>query len=233
MADVSFSGDATVVDGTAVAASTGSASLVGGVYNDAIATLGSGNGGLARLTQYRALHVNLRDASGNAVSVGGGTQYVEDVGLGAVGAATGTLTMGRASAAAPTSVSADADAAAVWVSRFGALNVILRDTSGAYVSPGSPAKPGTGTQSSVASSASDTTILASNSNRLGAAIYNDSTQVLYLLLASGTASATAFTVKVASGGYYELPPNMAGYTGVIKGLWASANGNARVTEWTA
>jgi hypothetical protein len=73
-------------------------------------------------------------------------------------------------------------------------------------------------------------ILASNSSRLGATIYNDSTAALYLLLASGSASATNFTVKVAADGYYEVP---FGYTGAIDGVWASnASGNARVTEFS-
>jgi len=87
----------------------------------------------------------------------------------------------------------------------------------------------TGTQTSVAASASDVTILAANENRKGAAIYNDSSAVLYLLLASGTSSTTNHTVQVAGGWLYEVP---FGYTGVIKGIWASATGSARVTEFT-
>lgn len=87
----------------------------------------------------------------------------------------------------------------------------------------------TGTQTSVASSASDGTILASNAARLGASIYNDSTAILYLLLASGTSSTSNYSVQLAAnGGYFEVPFN---YTGVIKGIWASANGNVRVTEY--
>jgi len=75
-------------------------------------------------------------------------------------------------------------------------------------------------------------ILASNSNRLGATIFNDSTADLYLLLGSGAnASTTNFSVKVAAGGYYEVPFN---YTGAIDGVWGAAgSGNARVTEFTA
>lgn len=87
----------------------------------------------------------------------------------------------------------------------------------------------TGTQTSVASSATDVTILASNANRLGATIYNDSTQILYLLLASATSSTSLYSVQLVAGAYFEVP---FGYTGVIKGIWASANGNARVTENT-
>lgn len=95
-----------------------------------------------------------------------------------------------------------------------------------------------GNQTTVASSASSVTVLAQNSNRRGAAIFNDSTQVLYLLLAStvagvaGTAASTSnYTVQLASNAYYELP-NTYIYTGIIYGIWASANGNARVTEWS-
>ncbi len=33
--------------------------------------------GIPRLTEYRAIHVNLRDATGSEVAVGGGTQYTE------------------------------------------------------------------------------------------------------------------------------------------------------------
>lgn len=95
------------------------------------------------------------------------------------------------------------------------------------------AAPATGAQTSVASSASDGTILASNVSRKGATIFNDSTALLYLLFASGTSSATNYSVQVPAGTQYTLDLFKGGvYTGVIKGIWASANGNARVTELT-
>jgi len=81
----------------------------------------------------------------------------------------------------------------------------------------------------VASSASNVTILALNAQRKGATIYNDSTQILYLKLGA-TASATSFTAKIPSESYYVIP---AEYTGIVDGIWASANGNARVTELTS
>lgn len=87
----------------------------------------------------------------------------------------------------------------------------------------------TGTLSNVASSATSVTLLASNASRLGATIYNDSTAILYVKLNSGAASATSYTVQVAANGYYEVPSR---YSGAITGIWASANGNARVTEMT-
>lgn len=90
-------------------------------------------------------------------------------------------------------------------------------------------RPATGTQTSVAGSASDVTILAANGGRFGATVYNDSSAILYLLLASGTSSSSNYTVQLGAGAYYEVPFN---YSGVLKGIWASATGNARVTEFT-
>lgn len=94
--------------------------------------------------------------------------------------------------------------------------------------------PTTGAITSVNDAAVDTTILASNANRKGATIFNDSTSILYLALANVTASTTVYSVQVPAGGYYELPVNQGGvYTGIIKGIWsADASGAARVTELT-
>jgi hypothetical protein len=87
----------------------------------------------------------------------------------------------------------------------------------------------TPTQSSVAGSASSVSLLASNANRLGATIYNDSTAILYLKLGT-TASTTSYTAQLPSNGYYEVP---FAYTGAIDGIWATSTGNARVTELAA
>lgn len=86
----------------------------------------------------------------------------------------------------------------------------------------------TAATSSVASSASSVTLLALNTSRLGATIWNDSTKVLYIKLGT-TASSTDYTAQLDRDGYYEIP---FGYTGRIDGIWASANGNARITEIT-
>jgi hypothetical protein len=90
--------------------------------------------------------------------------------------------------------------------------------------------PTAGAITSVTSTTSDQTLLASNASRKGAYVYNDSTQVLYLALANVTASSTNFTQKMAAGDAFSLAPGS--YTGAIKGLWASANGAVRVTEWS-
>lgn len=89
------------------------------------------------------------------------------------------------------------------------------------------AKANTGTRSTVASAVADTLLLAANANAKGRTIYNDSTAVLYVALGSAAASAASYTTQVAAGGYYEV---LSGYTGEIRGIWAAANGNARVTE---
>jgi hypothetical protein len=91
-------------------------------------------------------------------------------------------------------------------------------------------KSTTGTASNVAASVTVVTLLAANSARDNATIYNDSTSNLYVKLGSA-ASSTSFTVLMLPGAYYELPIQRM-YTGIITGVWASATGNARVTELT-
>lgn len=90
----------------------------------------------------------------------------------------------------------------------------------------------TATQTTVNDNSSSGTILASNANRLGATIANDSSAVLYLRLSSSAATSTNYTVRMVQYSYYEVP---SGYTGAITGIWASDpnDGGARVTEITA
>lgn len=87
----------------------------------------------------------------------------------------------------------------------------------------------TTTLANVASATTTGTLLAANTNRKGAYIFNDSTSALYVKFGA-TASTTSFTVKIAAGGYYEFPVPM--YQGVVDGIWDTANGAARVTEVT-
>lgn len=86
-----------------------------------------------------------------------------------------------------------------------------------------------GTKSNVASSATAVDILAANPLRKRFQVFNDSSAILYLDETGGTPSASSYTTQIAAGGYYES----AEYCAVNKltGLWASANGNARVTDW--
>lgn len=94
-----------------------------------------------------------------------------------------------------------------------------------------------GNQTSVASSATSVNLLAPNTSRIGYSIYNESTSVMFVLIANsvaGTATTTAsssnYTVQIAPGGFFEAEvPSV--YLGTINAVWAAANGFARVTEY--
>jgi hypothetical protein len=107
-----------------------------------------------------------------------------------------------------------------------ALSVALNPNSNLVKSRPGPTATTAVTQ--VASSASNVTLKAANVDRYGLTVHNDSTQVLYLKLGA-TASSTSYTVRMIAQSYYEVP---YGYTGRVDGIWASANGNAYVTEVT-
>lgn len=81
---------------------------------------------------------------------------------------------------------------------------------------------------SVASSATSVSIFAASGSVDGRTVFNDSTAVLYLKFGT-TASTSDYTVQIPAGGYYEFPPPL--YSGEVDGIWASANGNARLTSW--
>ncbi len=88
---------------------------------------------------------------------------------------------------------------------------------------------GTSAVTSVGSSVANVTILAANSDRLGATIYNDSNSRLFLKLGA-VATVTDFTVRLGPQDYYEVP---ARYTGIIDGIWDPiVSGSGRVTELT-
>lgn len=85
----------------------------------------------------------------------------------------------------------------------------------------------TATVSNVTSSITPVTLFSLNVGRRGATIFNDSTQTLYVKFGSGVSS-SSFTVLLVAQAYYELPNPV--YLGMITGVWASANGFARITE---
>lgn len=87
--------------------------------------------------------------------------------------------------------------------------------------------------SSVNDSASSQTLLDASTaaNLSGASVFNDSTEILYLLQGIGTASATNFSVKLAAGDYWESP-HARWVRGGMSGIWANnASGAARITTW--
>lgn len=84
----------------------------------------------------------------------------------------------------------------------------------------------TSTTTRTATSTTDASILAANTERLAATVYNDSTGNLYVNLGAA-ASATAFVIKLAAGDYWEVP---GGYTGAVHGVLDAGTGNANVAE---
>lgn len=81
-----------------------------------------------------------------------------------------------------------------------------------------------------AASASSAQFLAVTAGRKGLLIFNDCDKALFLKYGA-TASATSFTVKIAAGGYWEMPSPI--FTGRIDGIWeADPTGSARLTELT-
>jgi len=81
---------------------------------------------------------------------------------------------------------------------------------------------------SVASSASNVTLLAANANRVFASIYNESSKTVYVKMGSG-ASNTSYSIFLMPNSYWEVPSD---WTGQIDAVWSAANGSARVTELT-
>lgn len=83
----------------------------------------------------------------------------------------------------------------------------------------------------VASSATTVTLLAANTSRKGASIYNASTAILYVQEGGAASIASGgYNVAIPASGYYELPTPV--YKGVLNGIWASANGYAQMKENT-
>lgn len=87
------------------------------------------------------------------------------------------------------------------------------------------------TLTQVNSSNTSQTILASNANRIGALIFNTDANNLYLAFTASAATTSAFTVKIAAGGYYEFPQPV--YRGQVTGIWdVDGSGAAVITELT-
>jgi len=73
----------------------------------------------------------------------------------------------------------------------------------------------------------NTTILAADTDRVSAKIFNDSTQILYLAEGSG-ATPTNYTYPLDPGDYYVVDD----YNGIITGVWSAVDGQARITQIT-
>jgi len=82
-----------------------------------------------------------------------------------------------------------------------------------------------GTGPTTFTSTSYGTIATASTGRLGCQVFSEGPGNLHVTLGTATTSTTLYTVRLASGDYYEVPSN---YTGLIGGIFATA-GTARVT----
>jgi len=85
------------------------------------------------------------------------------------------------------------------------------------------------TQSIVPAVTTSTVLLAANTVRRGATIFNDSTATLYVNFGATANPTDNYVVPLDSKAYYEVP---FAYTGVISGIWSAVNGNAQIYELT-
>ena len=131
---------------------------------------------------------------------------------------------GLDSTSSPTSVNAAV------VNSVGSLQVIGASTTlnaGAFVVVANRGNS-TASLSNVTEATSSTQLAAAATGRRGFAVFNDTANVL--ILKYGTAaSGTSFTIKVAVGGYWEMPDPL--YTGAVHGISAGTGGTWRVTTW--
>lgn len=88
----------------------------------------------------------------------------------------------------------------------------------------------TGTITSVTNAVTSFSVLATNANRKGFVIHNDSTTTVFIAFAA-TASATAFTLRLTSQASY-ISNSLPIYRGAISGIASAANGSLRITELT-
>jgi hypothetical protein len=84
-------------------------------------------------------------------------------------------------------------------------------------------------RSTVEAVKTSTVLLAANTARRGATIFNDSTATLYVEFGDTANTTNNYVVPLDSKAYYEVP---FAYTGVISGIWSAVNGNAQIYELT-
>lgn len=106
---------------------------------------------------------------------------------------------------------------------------LLRVDASGTRAPIDPPRAGSATLTQVASSATSVTLLASNTNRHSAILYNSSTQIAYVAFGA-TATSSAYTFQMGPNTLQIIEIGFI-YTGAISAIWASANGNMIITEY--
>lgn len=109
--------------------------------------------------------------------------------------------------------------------------VAIVDATGTQISTfGTPIPPANATLTQVAQNVASVSLLAANLNRRQILITNTGTKTLFVAFAA-SATVTAFSVLIPSQG--QFAGALAGYTGVVSGIWAGAgSGFAVITEVT-
>jgi hypothetical protein len=112
--------------------------------------------------------------------------------------------------------------------------------SSANIGRAGPQTSATAAITTATPAATSGTMLAANANRVGWKVTNDSNVDVLINEAGGTASATAYSLRLASGGYYESSGTNMVYTGAVTMLGVTAgtttaaaagSGACRVTEF--
>lgn len=237
---------ASIIDESSFTEGSSSFSPIGGVVNDAIVSDPSEDqSAAARITPKRALHVNLRNQAG--IEVGTTTDPVRTDPVG-----TTTQPISASALPLPTGAATEITLASIDTNFDVALSTRLADTTftGRINTLGQKTmanstpvviasdqtslstteiKSGTTAITSVVGSTSNTIVLAANTSRLGATIFNGANKNMYLKLGA-TASTSSYTVVLSKDSYYEVPFS---YTGTVDAVWATGvSGSALVTEFT-
>lgn len=92
------------------------------------------------------------------------------------------------------------------------------------------------TVTGIDSSASSVVLQEAHSQRTALSIYNASTAALYINYDAAAATTKGnYVIKIEASGYFELPITDKGKvcSRQIRGIWASANGFANITQYTA
>jgi len=146
----------------------------------------------------------------------------------------GTNTMPTADAAARKAFVALTDGTNTGTVKAASTAAVATDTSIVVsLHPSSPVqeqKASTASISRTATSTISANIQASNANRLGLIVFNDSSSYMFLKYGS-TASSTSFTYKINPGANWEMPKPI--YTGAVDVILDAGSGNAQTTETTA
>jgi hypothetical protein len=116
----------------------------------------------------------------------------------------------------------------------------LKDVAPAVGLPTAPQQATAGAPAFATIGTTSSSLLAANTARKGAALFNDTNVDVLVDLSGGTAAITRYSLRISRGGYYELPAGSVA-TGLITGVGvaagtltvtASGSGNFCVTELT-